>query len=115
MNVNDDLSAYRRRPADVLAAVEIVLRDLGLDRLYLRACRRVGVLSVAPGPDLDYAMVVKEFRSQPKPEATKYSPTAIKSVTIKKVSGSPDPGTSPRPTWSARTSRSAWACAGSPA
>jgi len=43
------------------------------------------------GPDLDYAMVVKEFRSQPKPEATKYSPTAIKSVTIKKVSGSPDP------------------------
>src|ERR1700734_2383561 len=36
------------------------------------------------GPD-------QEFRSQPKPEATKYSPTAIKSVTIKKVSGSPDP------------------------
>jgi IS1 family transposase len=43
------------------------------------------------GPDQDYAMVVKEFRSQPKPDATKYSPTAIKSVTIKKVSGSPDP------------------------
>ena len=41
--------------------------------------------------DLDYAMVVKEFRSMPKPEATKYSPTAIKSMTIKKVSGSPDP------------------------
>ena len=43
------------------------------------------------GPDLDYAMVVKEFRSQPKPENTKYSPSPVKSVTIKKVSGSPDP------------------------
>jgi len=43
------------------------------------------------GPDLDYAMVVKEFRSVPKPENTKYSPTPCKSVTIKKVSGSPDP------------------------
>jgi len=42
-------------------------------------------------PDLDYAMIVKDFKSHPKPEATKYSPTAIKSVTIKKVSGSPDP------------------------
>jgi hypothetical protein len=38
------------------------------------------------GPDLDYAMVVKEFRSQPKPENTKYSPSPCK-----KVSGSPDP------------------------
>jgi len=43
------------------------------------------------GPDLDYAMVVKEFKSQPKPENTKYSPTDCKSVTIKKVSGSQDP------------------------
>jgi IS1 family transposase len=42
-------------------------------------------------PDLDYAMIVKDFKSHPKPEATKYSPSAIKSVTIKKVSGSPDP------------------------
>ena len=30
-------------------------------------------------------------RSHPGPEATKYSPAAIKSVTIKKVSGSPHP------------------------
>jgi hypothetical protein len=43
------------------------------------------------GEDLDYAMVVKEFRSQPKPESTRYSPAPCKSVTIKKVSGSPDP------------------------
>jgi hypothetical protein len=43
------------------------------------------------GEDLDYAMVVKEFRSQPKPESTRYSPSPCKSVTIKKVSGSPDP------------------------
>jgi IS1 family transposase len=42
------------------------------------------------GPDLDYAMV-KEVRSQPKPEATRYSPSPCKSVTIKQVSGSPDP------------------------
>jgi hypothetical protein len=40
---------YRRQPADVLAAVEIVLRDLGLTRLYLAACPVVGVLSVAAG------------------------------------------------------------------
>jgi IS1 family transposase len=43
------------------------------------------------GPDLDYAMVVKEFKTVPKPENTKYSPSPCKSVTIKKVSGSPDP------------------------
>jgi hypothetical protein len=36
-------------------------------------------------------MMVKEFRLQPKPEATKYSPPPCKSVTIKRVSGSPDP------------------------
>lgn len=42
--------------------------------------------------DLDYAMVVKEFRSQPKlPENVKYSPGECKKVIIKKVSGSPDP------------------------
>jgi IS1 family transposase len=43
------------------------------------------------GPDLDYAMVVKEFKTVPKPENTKYSPSPCKSVTIKKVSCSPDP------------------------
>jgi hypothetical protein len=46
---NDDVTAYRRRPSDVLAAVEIMLRDLGLMRLYRTACPRVGVLSVAAG------------------------------------------------------------------
>ncbi len=43
------------------------------------------------GLDQDYAMIVKKFKSQPKPENTKYSPTPVKFVTIKKVSGSPDP------------------------
>jgi len=44
------------------------------------------------GPDLDYAMLVKEYGSSPKdPENTKYSPSPIKSITVKKVSGSPDP------------------------
>lgn len=43
------------------------------------------------GPDLDYAMVVKEFSSLPKAENTRYSPPSCKAVTIKKVSGSPDP------------------------
>jgi hypothetical protein len=47
--VIDDVGAYRRRPADVLAAVEIMLRDLGLMRLYRTACPRVGVLSVTAG------------------------------------------------------------------
>jgi len=41
--------------------------------------------------DLDYAMVVKKFKAQPKPENVKYSPEPVKFVTIKKVSGSPDP------------------------
>ena len=40
--------------------------------------------------DLDYAMVVKKFKAQPKPENVKYSPEPVKFVTIKKVSGSPD-------------------------
>jgi hypothetical protein len=38
---------YRRRPGDVLAVVELVLRDLGLTRLYMRACQSIGVISVA--------------------------------------------------------------------
>ncbi|HEY2579124.1 MAG TPA: hypothetical protein VGI74_22680 [Streptosporangiaceae bacterium] len=44
-------SVYRRPPADVLAAVEIVLRDLGFTRLYRCVDPRigVGVLSVACG------------------------------------------------------------------
>jgi hypothetical protein len=44
-----DPGSYRRRPGDVLAAVELGLRDLGLTRLYRQACPRVGVLSVALG------------------------------------------------------------------
>ena len=43
------------------------------------------------GPDLDYAMVVKRFKSQPKPENVKYSLEPVKFVTITKVSGAPDP------------------------
>src|SRR6266705_7187299 len=43
------------------------------------------------GPDQDYAMIVNKFKSQPKPENVKYSPEPVKFVTIKKVSGSPDP------------------------
>ena len=42
-------ATYRRRPGDVLAAVELGLRDLGLTRLYRQACPRVAVLSVAVG------------------------------------------------------------------
>jgi hypothetical protein len=44
-----NLGAYRRSPGNVLAAVESGLRDLGLSRLYLRACPQVAVLSVAAG------------------------------------------------------------------
>jgi hypothetical protein len=40
-------ATYRRQPTDVLAAIEIVLRDLGLTRLYLCACPIVGVISVS--------------------------------------------------------------------
>ena len=43
------VSGYRRRPADVLAAVEVALREAGLARLYMRACPVRGVLSVALG------------------------------------------------------------------
>jgi hypothetical protein len=43
------VAAYRRRPGDVLAAVETGLRELGLDRLYTRAYPVIGVISVAPG------------------------------------------------------------------
>src|SRR5260221_287817 len=41
--------------------------------------------------DIDYAMLVKEFGSAPKPENTRYSPSPGKSITIKKVTGAPDP------------------------
>jgi hypothetical protein len=38
-----------RRPRDVLAAVEIVLRDFGLDHLYTGAQPEIAVLSVGRG------------------------------------------------------------------
>jgi hypothetical protein len=41
------MTANRRHPGDVIAVVEIVLRDLGLSRLYMRACQSIGVISVA--------------------------------------------------------------------
>ena len=41
--------ASHRRPGDVLAAVEIVLRDLGLTHLYRSGSHTVGLLSVADG------------------------------------------------------------------
>jgi hypothetical protein len=44
-----DVAAYQRRPGNVLAAVEIELRDRGLTRLYVRACPLIGVISVASG------------------------------------------------------------------
>ena len=59
------------------------------------------------GPDLDYAMVVKEFRSQPKPEAAKYSRPPASPSRSRRSAGHPTRRTSPRPTWSARISRSA--------
>lgn len=42
---------YHRRPADVLKAVEIVLRDLGLTRLYWHTspANSIGLISVARG------------------------------------------------------------------
>ena len=43
---NDDAAVLIQRR---LIEVEIVLRDLGLPRLYLRACPLIGVLSVALG------------------------------------------------------------------
>ena len=70
------------------------LRGLLADRMQLSTDGHQMYLSAtadAFGPDQDYAMVVKKFTSQPKPEATKYSPSPVKFVTIKKVSGSPDP------------------------
>ncbi len=54
-------------------------------QMYLSATSKVF------GEDLDYAMVVKKFKAQPKPENVKYSPEPVKFVTIKKVSGAPDP------------------------
>src|SRR5271170_7393138 len=41
--------------------------------------------------DLDYAMVVKKYKAQPRSESVKYSPEPVKFVTIKKVAGAPDP------------------------
>ena len=49
MGHNSDITRYRRHPGDVLAAVELGLRDLGITRLYRQACPYVAVLSVALG------------------------------------------------------------------
>lgn len=48
--VHDDPTwAYRRRPADVLAAVQAGLADLGVTRLYTASSPGCAVLSVAAG------------------------------------------------------------------
>jgi hypothetical protein len=44
-----DVISYRRRPRDVIAAIEAGLRERGLTRLYPAACPQIGVLSVTPG------------------------------------------------------------------
>jgi len=83
-----------QRTAEDAWAVLSDLRGRLASRMQLSTDGHQMYLSVTAetfGEDLDYAMVVKEFRSQPKPENTKYSPSPCKSVTIKKVSGSPDP------------------------
>ena len=83
-----------QRTAEDAWAVLSDLRGRLADRMQLSTDGHQMYLSATAetfGEDLDYAMVVKEFRSQPKPENTKYSPSPVKSVTIKKVSGSPDP------------------------
>lgn len=43
------MPVYRRQPDKVLAAMEIVLRDLGLSRLYRAAIPPIGLISVARG------------------------------------------------------------------
>ena len=83
-----------QRTAEDAWAVLSDLRGRLADRMQLSTDGHQMYLSATAetfGPDLDYAMVVKEFRAQPEPENTKYSPSPVKSVTIKKVSGSPDP------------------------
>jgi hypothetical protein len=83
-----------QRCADDAFTVLSDLRDRLVGRMQLSTDGHSMYLSAtadAFDSDLDYAMVVKEFRSQPKPENTKHSPAPCKSVTIKKVSGSPDP------------------------
>jgi hypothetical protein len=44
-----DFGPYRRHPHVVLAAIAAGLDDLGVPRVYLSACPRIGVLSVARG------------------------------------------------------------------
>jgi hypothetical protein len=66
------------------------------------------------GEDLDYAMVVKKFKSQPKPENVKYSPEPSSSSPSRRSPARRTRRTSPRRSWSGRTSRSACPCGGSP-
>jgi hypothetical protein len=47
--MSHDTISYRRRPSDVIAAIEAGLRERGLTHLYLSACPLIGVLSVARG------------------------------------------------------------------
>ena len=43
------------------------------------------------GPDLDYAMLVKQYENMPYGPETRYSPAAMSGIKVKKVSGTPDP------------------------
>jgi hypothetical protein len=83
-----------QRTADDAWAALSDLRDRVVNRMQLSTDGHQMYLSAtaeAFGEDVDYAMVVKKFKSQPKPENVKYSPEPVKFVTIKKVSGTPDP------------------------
>jgi IS1 family transposase len=107
-----------QRTAEDAYAILSDLRDRLASRMQLSTDGHQMYLSAtadAFGPDLDYAMVVKKFRTVPKPENTRYSPSPARLSRSRRSAGHPTRRTSLRPTWSGRTSRSAWACAGSPA
>jgi IS1 family transposase len=43
------------------------------------------------GPDLDYAMLVKQYENMPHGLETRYSPAHMSGIKVKKISGTPDP------------------------
>jgi len=84
-----------QRTAEDAWAVLTDLRSRVTDRIQLSTDGHKMYLTataeVFSDDELDFAQVVKKFTSQPKPENVKYSPEPVKYVTIKKVTGSPDP------------------------
>ncbi len=84
----------QRNAADAFLLLDDLRARLANDRIQLTTDGHKMYVSSswdAFGPELDYAMLVKQFEHTPHGPETRYSPARMSGIKVKKVSGTPDP------------------------